>query len=156
MIFFDVLYLRMTTKGRQVARAGLAEPPPEGTLPNESRLPPGTLRRWHWRALAQAYAAGGEGLTSDIAGDYGRIGWRTWLRLRDYQNKAGGFGGLVEERVAGMRPGPFNPGQEHRLFVTADGRRFYEERREEYRQRYPEVDAPDPRGAARKGDPEAS
>ncbi len=79
---------------------------------------------------------GDEGLESDY-GRYGRIGWRTWLRFRDYQNKAAGFGGLVEERKVGYANASFI----HRLFATTDGRRFYEERWEEYPMRYPETEA---------------
>lgn len=129
----EVLYVRMTTLGRRVARTGLGEKAPE-------KLPVGGLREWHWRALAKAYAAGERGLDDEGGASYGRVGWRTWLRLRDYRSKAHGLGGLVEERKVGYAGRSFD----HRLFVTADGRRFYRERWEEYRQRYPEVEAPFP------------
>jgi len=133
----EVLYVRLTTKGRRAARAGLG-----GGAAPEARLPPGALREWHWRALARAYAAGSEGLEGDggYAGGYGHIGWRTWLRLRDYSNRARGYGGLVEERRAA-------PAMGHRIFLTEDGLRFYRERWEEYRARYPSVEAPEPGGA---------
>ena len=44
----------------------------------------GTLKEWHWRALAKAYAAGDEGLEGEY-GVYGRIGERTWQRLLEYK-----------------------------------------------------------------------
>lgn len=139
----EVLYVRLTTKGRQAARAGL------GGAAIEGRLPPGTLREWHWRALARAYAAGDEGVGSDsgYGSGYGGIGWKTWLRLRDYSNKPSGYRGLVEERPAARyrTGGQFSDWSSHRMFATEDGRRFYQERWEEYRGRYPEVEAPDPR-----------
>src|SRR5260370_32493425 len=68
-----VPHLRMTTKGRQLARswtgAKAYKPPPAGTL-----------KEWHWRALAKAYAAGEEGLEGEY-GVYAHIGERTWERL---------------------------------------------------------------------------
>ncbi len=73
----EVLYVRMTALGRKVARAGLGDKAPE-------KLPVGGLREWHWRALAKAYAAGERGLDDEGGASYGRVGWRTWLRLRDY------------------------------------------------------------------------
>jgi hypothetical protein len=99
------------------------------------------LRVWHWRALAKAHAAGERGLDDEGGVSYGRIGWRTWLTwLRDYRGKAHGLGGLVEEREVGYANRSFV----HRLFITADGKRFYREDWEEYRKRYPEVEAPFP------------
>ena len=129
----EVLYVRMTAPGRKVVRAGLGEKAPQ-------KLPAGGLREWHWRALAKAYGAGEEGLDHEGGVDYGRIGWRTWLRLRDYQSKAHGLGGLVEEKLVGFS----GPSSVHRLFITVDGRRLYRERWEEYRERYPDVEAPFP------------
>lgn len=130
----EVLDVRMTRKGRTVARAGLGEKTPK-------KLPPGTLKEWHWRALARAYAAGKDGLPDDGGDSYGRIGWRTWLRLRDYRNKRDGYRDLVEEKhVAPYKVGMFSESS-HRLFVTPDGERFYRERWAEYQKRYPKVDA---------------
>jgi len=61
-------------------------------LPHDPRgRSSGALREWHWHALAKAYAADDEGLGGED-GDYARIGWNTWLRLRDYKR-----GALVEE-----------------------------------------------------------
>ncbi len=129
----EVLYIRMSTPGRKVARTGLGEKAPE-------KLPAGGLREWHWRALAKAYAAGERGLEDGGGGAYARIGWRTWLRLVDYRSTAQGLGGLVEERRVRYAERSFV----HRLFVTTDGRRFYREDWEEYRERYPDVEAPAP------------
>lgn len=134
----EVLHVRMTTKGRAAVRAGTEEPPPEGCLPGETKLPTGTLRAWHWRALTRAYAAGEEGLPSDYGGDYDGIGWRTWRRLVNYRD-----GALVREREVGP---PWGPGPGYLLFMTDAGHRFYEERWEEYRQRYPRINAPHPSG----------
>ena len=58
--------------------------------------PVGTLKEWHWRALAKAYAARDEGLEGSY-GDYANIGRPTWLRLRDYKR-----GALIEERASGF------------------------------------------------------
>jgi hypothetical protein len=81
--------LRMTPAGRRVARSWTGQ--------KAYKAPSaGTLREWHWRALAKAYAAGDEGLEGEY-GDYAHIGWNTWLRLRDYK-----AGALVEEH--GLQP----------------------------------------------------
>ncbi|MEW6638348.1 MAG: hypothetical protein AB1425_16210 [Actinomycetota bacterium] len=132
-----VLDVRMTRKGRGVARATLGEEAPK-------KPPPGTLEEWHRRALARAYAAGKDGLPDDGGGYYGKVGRRTWLGLRDYRSKRDGYRGLVEGRhVAPCKAGTFSESS-HRLFVTPDGERFYRERWAEYRKRYPKVDAPAP------------
>ncbi len=112
------------------------------------RLPAGTLREWHWRALALAYASP-EGLErdGDLPARYGGLGWPTWRRLRDHRG-----GALVEERTVGWRH-PAYPGgvsaPVHRLFLTEAGRRFYEDHWAEYGRRYPTVAAPAPARASR-------
>ena len=68
--------------------------------------PAGTLKEWHWRALAKAYAAGDEGLEGEY-GAYARIGERTWQRLLEYKR-----GALVEERGTGEISG-LSPGSPH-------------------------------------------
>jgi hypothetical protein len=83
-----VPHLCMTTKGRQLARSWT------GTKAYKAPSP-GTLREWHWRALAKAYAAGDEGLEGEY-GIYAHIGKRTWQRLLEYKSDV-----LVEERDTG-------------------------------------------------------
>jgi hypothetical protein len=79
-------HLRMTAAGRKLARSW--------TGTQTYKAPPaGTLKEWHWRALAKAYAAGEEGLEGSY-GDYANIGWNIRLRLRDFKR-----GALTEERV---------------------------------------------------------
>ena len=53
----------MTTAWRKVLRSWTGQKAYEAA-------PPGTLKEWHWRALAKAYAAGDDGL----AGEYGVYG----------------------------------------------------------------------------------
>jgi hypothetical protein len=92
-------YLCLTPSGRRLARSWTGQ--------KAYKAPrAGTLREWHWRALAKTYAAGDEGLEGDY-GTYARIGWNTWLRLREYK-----WGALVEEH--GLRS-PYD----HRLRITA-------------------------------------
>lgn len=125
----DVVWVRLTTKGRKVARAGLGEQAPK-------KPPTGTLRSWHWEALVKVYEAGslfGDGIHS---GRYGDIGWNTWLRLRDYKS-----GGLVKE-TGKWQNGKYIYGVQ----ITDEGERFYEENWARYRGLYPEVNAPNPRG----------
>jgi hypothetical protein len=102
-----VPHLRMTTNGRKLARSWTgvkAYKPPAA----------GTLKEWHWRALAKAYAAVDEGLKGEY-GVYGRIGERTWQRLLEYKWSA-----LVEERPRRHLGYPVR-----RLFITAHGRALY-------------------------------
>ncbi|MGF1472948.1 MAG: hypothetical protein ACFB50_14565 [Rubrobacteraceae bacterium] len=157
----EVLYVRLTRQGRAAIRAAIraattdstyehlltedlpVEELPEGCLPGETKLPPGTLRAWHWRALALAYEAyaageGGEpqGLSSKYGGEYAGIRERTWQRLHNYRD-----GALVVERETGT---PWGPGPAYTLSITEAGRKFYEERWEEYRRRYPRVESPRP------------
>jgi hypothetical protein len=126
-----VPHLRMTTKGRQLARswtgAKAYKPPPAGTL-----------KEWHWRALAKAYAAGEEGLEGEY-GVYAHIVERTWQRLLEYKR-----GALVEERPLRHLGYPVR-----RMHITADGRALYHDQWARYRELYPDVQAPEPaRGGA--------
>jgi hypothetical protein len=118
-------YLRLTPAGRRLARSWT------GATAYKAP-PPGTLKEWHWRALAKAYAAGDEGLEGEY-GDYARIGWNTWLRLRDYK-----WGALVEEQHQGWIGSP------GRLHITAAGRALYEREWARYRELYPGVEALEP------------
>jgi hypothetical protein len=68
-----VPHVRMSPKGRQLARSW--------TGVKAYKAPrAGTLKEWHWRALAKAYAAGDEGLEGEY-GVCGRIGERTCLSV---------------------------------------------------------------------------
>lgn len=148
-----ILLVKMTTKGRRLARSLTGEQ-------RERPLPTGTLREWHWKALIVAYQAGEEGVKQDYAysGRYGAIGWNTWLRLRDYKYH-GKEQPLIAETSTWVqvrrsvwtgRPRPDDyeertvSEQEHRLYITAFGQRYYAEQWQRYRQLYPEVEAPAP------------
>ena len=127
--------VRLTRKGRAEARKLLGESAPK-------KLPKGTLREWHWNALARLYEAGGE-LSSElhVSGCYGGIGWKTWLRLRDYYDT--GIG-LAKEHSRFVRVS-WNP-EPKRVYVirlTEKGREFYEANYEKYRTLYPDVEAPE-------------
>lgn len=154
----EVLYARMTKKGRAAVRAAIRAASedsvhsflnkdslptvdlPKGCLPGETKLPAGTLRVWHWRGLARTYAAGEKGLPSEYGGDFSGIRERTWRRLESYRD-----GALVIGKESGTPWGaPWGPEPAYILSITEAGRRFYEERWEEYRQRYPEVEVPRP------------
>ena len=104
-----VPHLRMTTKGRHLARSWT------GVKPYKAP-PPGTLKEWHWRALAKAYAAGDEGLEGEY-GVYAHISERTWQRLLEYK-----WGALVDERGTGEYR---DLRQVRRMYITADGRALY-------------------------------
>lgn len=119
----DVLvYVRLTTKGRKLVRDALALSAPK-------KFVVGTLREWHWRALAKAYAANHEGVPSDSIG-YGRIGWNTWLRLRDYTIKGTEYS-LIEQRNG--------------VSITDWGIGYYERSFVRYSDLYPDVSVPAPR-----------
>jgi hypothetical protein len=86
--------------------------------------PAGTLKEWHWRALAKAYAAGDEGLEGEY-GVYAHIGERTWQRLLEYKR-----GALVEERGTVI---DVLTGRIHRMHITANGRAPYHDQWARYR-----------------------
>ncbi len=58
-------YLRVTPAGRRLVRAWTGQTAYKAPCA-------GTLREWHWRALAKAYAAFDEGLEGEY-GDYAHI-----------------------------------------------------------------------------------
>lgn len=120
----------MTTTGRKVARAGLGEQAPK-------KRTVGTLREWHWRALAKLYTAGEAGLFDDgvKSGYYSDTSWNTWLRLRDYKT-----GALMEEIDKWDENGRHRYGAR----ITPFGKQFYEQNWEKYRGMYSDVDAPEP------------
>lgn len=124
------LFVQMTPLGRKVVRAATGEQ-------REKPLPPGTLREWHWKALTLAYKAGSEGVKGNMWGNYGGIGRNTWLRLLEYKG-----GSLVEEREApGSRDLAAWPAKlgEWRIYITGNGREYYERESERYREMYPNV-----------------
>ena len=148
-----ILLVKMTIKGRRLARSLTGEQ-------RERPLSTGTLREWHWKALAVAYQAGDEGVKQEYSGSgrYGGIGWNTWLRLRDYKHQ-GKEQPLIREASTWVqvrrsvftgRPRPDDyeertvAEQEHRLSITAFGRTYYAQNWQRYRQLYPEVEAPAP------------
>jgi len=121
-----VPHLRISTRGRQLARSWTGR--------KAYKAPPaGTLKEWHWRALAKAYAAGDEGLQGEY-GVYAHIGERTWQRLLEYK-----WGALVEERPRRHLGFPVR-----RLFITANGHSLYRAEWARYRELYPDVEAPEP------------
>jgi hypothetical protein len=128
--------VRLTRKGRALSRKLLGESAPK-------KLPKGTLREWHWNALARLVEAGGE-LSSErhTSGCYGGIGWKTWLRLRDYYDTGRG---LAKEHWRYVRVDcSSEPDRVYVIRLTEKGREFYEENWEKYRELYPNVDAPEP------------
>lgn len=128
--------VRLTRKGRALARKLLGESAPK-------KLPKGTLREWHWNALARLYEAGGE-LSSErhVSGCYGGIAWKTWLRLRDYYDT--GIGLAKEHSRYVQREGKWEGDRVYFIKLTEKGREFYHSNWEKYRQLYPTVEAPKP------------
>lgn len=136
MSFEPLTSVRLTRKGRAEARKLLGESAPK-------KLPKGTLQEWQWNALARLYQAGGE-LDSVQHGPacYGGIGWKTWLRLRDYYDTDNG---LVEEhsRLV-LRPGTQVRDHIYYIKLTESGREFYKQNWQRYRELYPDVKAIEP------------
>jgi hypothetical protein len=128
--------LRLTAAGRRLARSW--------TGVKAFKAPPaGTLKEWHWRALAKAYGGGAAG----VAGGEG-VGWSMWLRLLDYK-----WGALVEEARRAPQPGEYSaPGTIHLIRITAAGRALYEREWVRYHELYPGVvEAIDPRTPSMRG-----
>jgi hypothetical protein len=128
--------IRLTAKGRKLVRQAIGYQAPK-------KLPTGTLREWHWRAMAMAWKGRPEGVMADggWTGDYGKIGWNTWLRLRDYK-----AGALVEEyRTFGeYSQASARTLDIHWIKLTWFGEQYYRQNWARYRQMYPEVEAPEP------------
>ena len=138
----SVPYLKMTPAGRKLVREATAKAAPK-------KLPTGVLQEWHWRALAEAYKAHPQGLQADSIGhgQYARIGWRTWLRLRDYR-QAGRETPLVEEYSTWGDPQP-HLGYTPRiswLRLTPAGHDYYRQNWQHYHDLYPAIDALEPTG----------
>ncbi|MCT7984936.1 hypothetical protein NG796_16820 [Laspinema sp. A4] len=126
----DWFNCKLTRLGRAVVRAGLG-------VQSEKKLPARTLRDYQWKALVSAWNGGNDGLTAagERSGDYGGHSWRhCWVRLRNW-NERYGKNGLVQE---------FHKNWKSCLGITEEGRRFYRENWQKYRELYPEVEAPEP------------
>ncbi len=134
--FEPLTSVRLTRKGRKEARALLGESAPK-------KLPKGTLREWHWNALARLYEAGGElDSAQHASGCYGGIGWKTWLRLRDYYDTGKG---LVKEHSRYVqREGKWEGDRVYYIKFTDSGREFYQQNWQKYREMYPNIEAPKP------------
>ena len=124
-----ILFVQITKAGRKMVREALAIAPME-------KLPVGTLKEWHWRALCRAYVRGEQGLPydSDLGYGFGYVSWNTCLRLRDYRVKG--------QECPLMREGRHN--EPFGLVITDFGREYYRDNWQRYRELYPEVDAPAP------------
>jgi hypothetical protein len=127
--------VRLTRKGRAEARKLLGESAPK-------KLPKGTLREWHWNALARLVEAGGELSSAQyVSGCYGGIGWKTWLRLRDYYDT--GIGLAKEHSRYVQRQGKWEGDRVYVIRLTEKGREFYRDNYDKYRELYPDVEAPE-------------
>ena len=138
-----LLMIQMTKEGRKLVRSATGEQ-------SKKALPSGTLREWHWRALAEAWKAGDKGIVSGGSGYYARIGCNTWRRLRDYkvydESKP-----LAEEKsieITWHRSEAIgiitSYMQDNRMIITDFGKEYYRENWARYRELYPDVDAPEP------------
>jgi len=93
-----ILFVQITRAGRKMVREAL-------TIAPAKKLPVGTLKERHWRALCRAYVRGEQGLPYDSnTGDgFGYVSWNTCLRLRDYRVK-GQERGLTHEMRNELSP----------------------------------------------------
>lgn len=126
-----VFFVKLTVKGRKVARELTGVQP-------EKKLPVGTLRDYHWKALVAAYHAEPNGLQWDGAGKYGPFKWQTvWLRLRDYKRSGKAYP-LVDD-TGGT------------LHITEQGKEFYLANLEHYQKLYPEIETDSPTSPSSTG-----
>jgi hypothetical protein len=147
-LLVPVLWVRLTTRGRAAARAGLevATPP---------RIPRGLLTRGLWGALSRFYPVGDDGLVDwvevyDLDGsliprERHAPSWNTllWLDRREEP--------LIEDfkKVDRTRPGndhhgPTTSRSQTCYRLTAAGRRHYQRHWACYAELYPDIDAPRP------------
>lgn len=132
-----LLEVKFTPLGRKLVRTATSEQRP-------TKLPKGTLRERQWAALARLYATGKDGIPSDTL-LYDRGGfdyYQTIRRLTEYKPQP-----LVEDFNGEWIDGLFHR-HELRYRITAYGRDYYEREWSRYRDLYPGVDAPAPRGSA--------
>ncbi len=132
--FERFLTIQITPQGRKLVREATG-------IPREKPLPPGTLRAWHWRAMAEVWKARPAGLQSVAGSDYGHISWNTWLRLRDYK-----AGTLIEEYSTWGKKEPWMSAtpQIYWIRLSPFGEQYYRDNWQRYRDLYPDVDAPRP------------
>ena len=132
-----IISIQITPAGRKLVRQALSIQLPK-------RLPTGSLKEWHWRALALAYAARQTGGIKQDGSYYGRIGWNTWLRLRDYKVQ-GTVRPLVKEHSETRQNESSRSSQTtYFLQITTFGIAFYEREWPRYHALYPNVEAPQP------------
>jgi len=135
--------VRLTTKGRRLAREALGLQAPKS-------LPAGTLQEWHWRALVYAYKARGSGVEEWPRG----IGHMTVRRLSEYRIKGqdcpliGWVEVPCEPYMRKRWPGDSGYATAVRdvLCITSFGKQYYRENWARYKELYPKVDAPEPGG----------
>lgn len=110
----------------------------------------GTLQEWHWRALSLAYAARESKGIALESGYYGHIGWKTWLRLRDYTPAP-----LIQEYHEDRGHSPFtgSPVTDYYLQITPFGVAFYERAFPRYEELYPTIEAPMPQVSSDPSEP---
>ncbi len=127
------LMLQITKEGRAVVRAATGA---KAYRPGA----PGVLKEWHWKAMVEAWKSRPAGVES-VNSYYGHIGWNTWLRLRDFK-----AGPLVEEYFTWGKKEEWMSAtpQIYWLRLSAFGEQFYRDNWQQYREMYPDVDAPSP------------
>lgn len=132
-----LISIQITPAGRKLVRQALSIQLPK-------RLPTGSLQEWHWRARALTYAARHtDGIKQD-GSYYGRIGWNTWLRLRDYKVQ-GTVRPLVKEHSeTRQNESSWSSQTNYSLQITAFGATFYEREWPRYHALYPGALAPPP------------
>lgn len=135
-----IVYVRLTTRGRKLVRQALGLSAPK-------KAPAGELREWHWRAMAEAWKARPEGLKSDMSGTWARIGWNTWLRLKNY--RVGGKDCPLVEEWSERKPSEWwQFWYWWGMRLTPFGEQFYRANWRYYHDLYPDVDAPEPQETA--------
>lgn len=123
-------WVLLTRAGRAAARAGLNIVP--------VRQPAWAISEWLWRQLAKVAGAGPEGLpTHDL--------WGTaHLYLQEgYGHEPGNRPYIHVVVTCGRRAGASMDWERRRYHLTDAGRTHYAEHLAEYREMYPDIDAPD-------------